>query len=115
MVVAVAALMAARAAPTVSVSSVAVVSKWVPVTVSWDSGAATLALTELMAGWRDPVTVNGNGLFAVPPGAVTVTVPVAAPFGTVAVSSEVDAEVIVAWVPPKLTLSLLAVGLNPVP
>jgi hypothetical protein len=61
------------------------------------------------------VTVNGDGLAADPDGVVTVNVPLLAPAGTVTTRPNVDAELIAADAPPKLTLSALAVVLNPVP
>jgi len=50
------------------------------------------------------VTVNVLGLLAVPAGAVTLTVPVVAPFGTATISCEVVDEDIVAVVPLKVTV-----------
>jgi hypothetical protein len=89
--------------------------KLVPVTVSWVPGVATLALAELIVGARDAVTVNAAGLFADPPGAVTDTVPLVAPAGTVTTSSNVYAALMLAVVPLNVTVSWLAVVLNPVP
>jgi hypothetical protein len=113
--VAVAALIAARVGPIASVLLADVVLKFVPVTVSWVPGTAMLALAEVIAGALAEATVNDEALVAEPPGALTDTVPEVAPAGTVTTSSNVYAAVIVAVVPLKVTVSWLAVALNPVP
>ena len=61
------------------------------------------------------VTVNETALVAVPDGAVTLTVPVVAPLGTVATTCVALADVTTAAIPLKDTAFWLAVVLNPVP
>ena len=55
-------------------------------------------------GGEDAMTVNGDGLVAVPPSVVTEIAPVNAPTGTVAEISFADVTVNPACVPPNVTL-----------
>jgi hypothetical protein len=79
-------------------------------------GTPLAGLKLVMVGAPVPlVTVNTLGLLAVPAGAITLTVPVVAPFGTVTVSCEALAEDTTAVVPLKETVFWLAFALKPVP
>ena len=62
-----------------------------------------------------PATVKGVALVDEPPGAVTLSVPVVAPAGTVTVSWVVVAALTVASVPLKRTVFCAGVALKPMP
>jgi predicted Kef-type K+ transport protein len=81
-----------------------VAPKLVPVIVTDEATAPELGVRLLMFGAG--VTVKFTPLLATPPAAVTTTLPVAAPVGTVAVTLLALQFVIVADVPLNLTLPL---------
>jgi spore coat protein U-like protein len=107
-----------RARLTATASSDAVLAKFAPETVTTvDPGSATAGETPLMVGACGVATsVKGVELDALPFGDVTVTLPVAAPAGTITVSCVVVAAVTVPVDPPvNVTVSWLGVALNFVP
>jgi|SRR5216684_1761419 len=83
-------------------SLAAVVSKFEPLIVT-DPPVATIVgeKDEIVGLPEELVTVNEFALVAVPAGAVTETVPVVAPEGTVTTNWVVDAELMMALVPWK--------------
>jgi hypothetical protein len=98
------------------VLSLAGVSKFVPAIVTDVPGAPIVGEKLLMVGTPlEAVTVKEVALVADPAGDVTLIVPVEAPLGTVAMSWVGVAELTVADVPLKLTVSWLDVALNAVP
>jgi hypothetical protein len=94
----------------------AIVSKFVPVTVTAVAGVATVGVKfEMVGAPLEVVTVNGLALVADPAGAVTAIGPVVAPTGTlVTIWVGVD-DVTDAAVPLNVTVFWLGVGLKPVP
>lgn len=88
------------------VSSLARISKFVPVRVTAVAAKPTLGVKLVIVGAPlDAVTVNEALLVADPLGAVTLMEPVVAPDGTVTTNCVAVAEVTVADVPLKLTES----------
>ena len=73
--------------------------------------STTVALTLVTVGLRTPRTVKEKVDVAEPPGAVTFTVPVVAPAGTVTSSSVKVAAVTVAATPLNVTAFWLSVEL----
>jgi hypothetical protein len=87
----------------------------VPVIVTDVPATPVVGLKLVIVGVAETVTVKDDPLVADPLGLVTPIVPVVAPDGTVTVSAVVDADVIDADVPLKVTVFEPAVALNPVP
>ena len=91
-------------------------SKFVPVIVTVDPAATICGVNDVMLGALDEaVTINDSALLAGPPGAVTVIGPLIAPAGTETTRLVAVAEVMVAFVPLKLTVSCEAVALKLAP
>ena len=112
---AVAAVTSARVRSTTNPSFVVVVSNFEPDTVIGVPAAAIVALTLVIFGAFGGTTVNDIALVADPAGAVTFTVPVVVPAGAVTTSCDGSAEVTFACLPLNVTVSWLAVVLNPAP
>ncbi|HEX8184944.1 MAG TPA: hypothetical protein VF747_09345 [Blastocatellia bacterium] len=91
-------------------------SKFVPDMVKALPPVTICGLNPVIAGAPEElVTVKGVLHTAAPVGGVTLTVPVVAPDGTVAMICVTVAELTVAATPLKLTVSSPAIGLKPVP
>jgi hypothetical protein len=91
---------------TISRSFCTLVSKLEPVIATDAPGAAIWGVKEVMPGPPDElVTVKESALGAEPLGDETVIVPVVAPPGTVTTNDVVDADVMFAGVPLKVTVS----------
>ncbi len=91
-------------------------SKFVPVIVTVVPGVPIVGLKfEIVGALEFARTLKLVALVTLPAGAVTVIGPVVAPAGTEVTICVDVAEVMVAVVPLKLTVSWLAVGLNPEP
>src|SRR5437870_384862 len=112
--VALAAVTWARAFPVARTSLLADVSKPVPVTVTEPPTEATPGEKPVIDGPAGP-TVKEPDDVPVPPGAVTLIVPVVAPVGTVATIFVAVDETTVPTVPWNLTVSCDGVALKPVP
>ena len=100
--------------PVASTSLIAVVSKPVPVTVTDPPMEATPGEKLVIEGPPGP-TVKDPDDVPVPPGAVTLIVPVVAPVGTVATIFVAVEETTVPTVPLNLTVFCEGVALKPVP
>ena len=98
----------------VTLSFVEVVSKLDPLMVTVAPGSTTPGEKLVIAGVAEP-TVKTAALVDVPPGAVTLIVPVVAPAGTVATICVVVLELTVARTPLNLTVFCEGVALKPVP
>jgi hypothetical protein len=93
----------------------AVVSKFVPVTVTAVPAVPLVGVKEVMLGAPVPLTVKDALLAAVPADVVTEIAPVVAPVGTVVTSRVALADVTVAETPLKVTVFWLGVVAKPVP
>jgi hypothetical protein len=91
-------------------------SKFVPLIVTAVPGDTIAGVNELMVGALDEVvTVNDSALVTEPLGDATVIGPVVAPVGTETTRLLGEAELMVAAVPLKLTVSCAAVALKLAP
>lgn len=113
--VGVAAVTVARVAPKKTMLLAGVALKFVPVSVRDVLTGPKLGVKEEMVGSKGEVTVKLLGLLTVLQSAVTATVPVVAPDGTVVVMLVAVLAVTIAVVPLNLTLLLAGVALKFVP
>jgi hypothetical protein len=104
-----------RVALTLTRSFGAVVSKFVPVTLTAVPATPIDGVKLVIVGAATDATVNVVALVVDPPGAVTPIVPVVAPLGTVTTNWVAVALEMVAVVPLNVTVSWAMVDENPVP